>query len=613
MSNSKRSIRIFIEAAIVLAFFCLVFLNIAIPIHADTKTEGYELLRYEQTAEVRKSHEYAVSLKMTINAPKGLSSIDVNLPSGKYSLTGVKTSGCTGQAMQDGNGNDYIKLKPDDKNKQFHQGKSTLRVTYLIREYKESNPNYDMFLYDALPSNWDVPIKNLKLTMKFPEDFNLSDLQYYAGQYGAQDVANTLTYKLTGKKLVMTGSKLPSNFGITFKAQLADGYWEGALDNSWTAKLSVFLLGITLLLILQFWVIGGRDPKVEKTKEIHPIDGVTPADIGFLFYGHTRIRDIGVLIVYLAIHGYLKIVEYKPKKYTLVPLAEPKEEERYIRTAYNILFEDVYEGRPLEPKRMHARLRTVLKNVGVSIENGFSAPDMQACTTLSKVLRVVSILLLSACMAGTRILTMLYQYQEVTVTDFLVPMVILVALLFAINARFDSRYDTDERSYRFSMGLLAGLYELLLLAESLRFWMMSHNLVVCISVVVCGTVSMLLTLIMKKRGKGNAAIVNRILCLRSYMSSVKSADLARENLVNQEYYYEMLPYALTFSQEEIWARKFRWLGSKGSEFYEKVVHGNTMAIGRGQRRSDQVARDLKTFCRTIENDYHMTNRKRRVF
>lgn len=613
MSNSKRSIRIFIEAAVVLAFFCLMFLNIAIPIHADTKTEGYELLRYEQTTEVRKSHEYAVTLKMTVNAPKGLNSIDVNLPSGKYSLTGIKTSGCTGQAMQDGNGNDYIRLQPQDKDKSFHQGKSVLHITYLIREYKENNSNYDMFLYDALPSNWDVPIKNLKLTMKFPADFNLSDLQYYAGQYGAQDVANTLDYKLNGKKLVMTGSKLPANFGITFKAQLTDGYWENELDNSWAAKLAVFLMGITLLLILQFWVIGGRDPKVEKTKEIHPIDGVTPADIGFLFYGHTRIRDIGVLIIYLAIRGYLKIVEYKPKKYTLVPLAEPREEERYIRTAYNILFEDVYEGRPLEPKRLHTRLRMVLKNVGVSIENGFSAPDMQACTTLSKILRVISILLLSACMAGTRVLTMMYQYQEVGVTDFVVPMVILAALLSAINARFDSRYDTDVRSYRFSMGLLVGIYELLLIAEALRFWFMSNNLIIGISVVVCGTVSMLLTLIMKKRGKGNAEIVNRILCLRNYMSSAKVADLTRENLVNQEYYYEMLPYALAFSQEEIWARKFRWLGARGSEFYEKVVHGNTMAIGRGRRRADQVARDLKTFCRTMESDYHMTNRRRRVF
>ena len=77
--------------------------------------------------------------------------------------------------------------------------------------------------------------------------------------------------------------------------------------------MSIILLFITLLLIFLFWFIGGRDPKVGKTVEMHPIEGVTPADIGYLFYGHTRIRDIAVLIVYLATKGYLKIVEYRPK------------------------------------------------------------------------------------------------------------------------------------------------------------------------------------------------------------------------------------------------------------------------------------------------------------
>ena len=44
MSTLKRSIRNYMQVAMVLAFFCLVFLNIAIPIYGDAKSEGYELL-----------------------------------------------------------------------------------------------------------------------------------------------------------------------------------------------------------------------------------------------------------------------------------------------------------------------------------------------------------------------------------------------------------------------------------------------------------------------------------------------------------------------------------------------------------------------------------------
>ena len=83
-----------------------------------------------------------------------------------------------------------------------------------------------MFLYDALSTNWNVPIQKLNLTLVFPSDFDLSDLQYYGGQYGAQNVQNTLKYEMKDGKLHMTGTHLPANFGITFKAQQKDGYWQ---------------------------------------------------------------------------------------------------------------------------------------------------------------------------------------------------------------------------------------------------------------------------------------------------------------------------------------------------------------------------------------------------
>ena len=89
--------------------------------------------------------------------------------------------------------------------------------------------------------------------------------------------------------------------------------------------------------------------------------------------------------------------------------------------------------------------------------------------------------------------------------------------------------------------------------------------------------------------------------------------MAKAGLLHPDYYYEMLPYALAFSQEELWARKFRWIGAKGAEFYEEKAEGNTMVIGHARKRTEQVARDLKTFCRTVENDYHLTNRRRRIF
>ncbi len=613
MSNRIGKKRILISLALIVASVCLVILYNTTSVHADAKAQAYELVKYKQVTNVRQNHEYDVTLEMTINAPKSLQSVTVNLPSGKYKLSDVKASGCNGQLSSDSNGNSYIRVTPTDSKVSFKTGKNVFRIRYTIREYKENNTNYDMFLYDVLSSNWNVPMTNLDLTINFPDNFDTSDLQYYAGQYGAQDATSDLKAKLTGKSLHFTGTHILQNFGITVKAQLKDGYWQNALDNAWTIPLMIALLGIVTALIFLLWVIGGRDYRIAKTEEKTPIDGLTPADIGYLFYGRTRIKDIAVLLVYLASKGYMKIVEYAPKKFTLIKMKEPKDEERYIRMAYNILFEDVYEGRALEPKKMQVRLRTVRKTVETSIENGFGAKDMKACTRLSQILRLVSIMLLAVCMGSVFVLTQLYSFKDVTILMFVIPTAIIAGLLIIINNRFDSRYETDLKSYHVSMVFFLILYVALVAVQGFLFWRTSGNFVVGIVAIAAALISLVFILIMRKRGSGNAKLVTRILCLRDHIGNATASELARDGLITPDYYYSMLPYALSFSQEEVWARKFRWIGARGADFFKVDPYGNTMATDITMRRTEQIARDLKNFCRTVESDYHMMNRKRRLF
>ena len=97
-----------------------------------------------------------------------------------------------------------------------------------------------------------------------PKDFPWDDLQYYAGQFGSQDVSNKMSYSIDGNTITMSGSLIPSDFGITFKAELPDGYWKDPLNNEWTIGLGgvLFIAAATLSLIL--WLAGGRDPKFKK-------------------------------------------------------------------------------------------------------------------------------------------------------------------------------------------------------------------------------------------------------------------------------------------------------------------------------------------------------------
>lgn len=609
-AGTIRKLSLCVAALIVL--IGVILCGLLMPSYAADNAEAYELLKYDQVTAVQKNHEFDVTLNLQINAPEELREVRVDLPNGNFVLGDIHVADYDFNVVTDENGKQSIRIQSGEES--FPSGKNDFTVNYVIRYYEDHNGNYDMLYYDALTPNWTVPITKLKMQIELPEDFDWSDLQYYAGQFGAQDTGNLVSYAVKNNTITLTGKRLPENYGITLKAQLEDGYWEGALDNSWTRIAAISVMLTALLLVILFWLIGGRDPRVRRTEEIHPIDGISTADISYLFYGRMRIRDIAILIVHLAIQGSLRIEEYQPKKYRLIRLREPKDEERYVRTAYNTLFEDVYEGRALSSGQLYSRLRAIRKIVFDSVESGYSAKNMRACTTLSVVLRYLSIIIQAISIGAVYLLPNLYNYQEVS---FLIPIGIIAGafgILYVINREYDMRYEIDAREYRIRMAVYIAAYAALLLYVTWQYFSITGSHAAGLIILLCGILTMGITLHMKARAKGNAVLVRRIVCLRRFMETVTPQELAKRHLDTEEYYYEMLPYALLFSMEESWARKFRWIGSKGAEFYEETESGNAMSnLHRENQTTEIIARSLKTFCRTIEGDYRMAYRRRRIF
>ena len=136
---------------------------------------------------------------------------------------------------------------------------------------------------------------------------------------------------------------IPENFGITLKAQLPDGYWEKALDGSWSITAITLVMAGLLLILLILWIIGGRDPRVKRESVTKPVEGLTPVELGYIFNSEVRTRDVLNLVLQFAQKGYLTISEYEPKRYRLIRGKAPVNEERMYRNAFRILFEDVYK------------------------------------------------------------------------------------------------------------------------------------------------------------------------------------------------------------------------------------------------------------------------------
>ena len=576
-----------------------------------TKDNSYEINNYDFKAVVKKNHTYEVSKQITVNLPNNLSEISFDVPAGNYIINDVDVKDTDFSLAK--NGSKYNIIIKDKK--QLRKGSHTFKITYIVKEFAEKNKNYDLFYLTALSPDWEVPIQNYKFTLVLPKDFPWDDLQYYAGQFGSQDVSNKMSYSIDGNTITMSGSLIPSDFGITFKAELPDGYWKDPLNNEWTIGLGgvLFIAAATLSLIL--WLAGGRDPKFKKKVISNPIDGISTADVAYVFNGKLSIRDIVPLIVRLGISGCLKIVEYAPKKYKLVKLNAPSiDEDRYIRAIYGELFEDVYEGRAVEMEDIGVKLKRILIDVESSVASGYSSREMRASTTISKLFRYVSIVAISLAIATIPVLVSMYMYEEEIKYGLPAGLFVLsVLILNIITRRFDLRYDMDWNHFKVSISMYSALYVAELVYVGYLVYKCNKSLMIPLLIVVAGAFGAMMACLMAARARENARLSNRMMGIRNFIEEAQPRDIAIMQQSNPEYFYEMLPYAMQFSQYEIWAQKFRGFKVPAPEWFEIVTEGRTSMASVSNGDVETLTRELYQFERTIESVYNVINRRRRFF
>jgi hypothetical protein len=606
-----------IGSTIIVALLILVFTAISSgafstgsSVYAAARQESYELTNFDEKAVVNKDHSYDITMEITVNIPAKIDSLSIKIPNGNYKITDMSVPG-TDFHMVTSDSDQMIEITSADD---LRKGDHTFLIKYKIEEYADKNSESDMFYLDVLPPDWEVPIGKFKFTLILPEDFPWSDLQYYAGQYGVQDVSGTLSYKADGNRVVLTGSRLPADFGITFKAELPDGYWVDPLDNNWTVSFAGIMLLAVLTLILIMWLIGGRDPKFSKKRISHPIPGITSADEGYLFNGHIRVRDVIPLLMRLGMDGSLRISEYEPRKYRLYRLEEPPiSEERYIRNIYTTLFEGVYKGRAIEMEDIGRRLMRVIRDVELSVASGYSAKDMRACTTLSRIFRLISMIMMSVAIGSMSVLADLYQYRELSAVQPLLLAVLSFVTLWMITSRFDMKYDMEHDRYVGSMVLRILMFGAVAAYAGYDFVASTGSVTVPVMLGGVCAISIVLICIMKARARGNAKIVNKILGVRNFMETADSKELYDLQSEDPDYYYNMLQYAFSFSLVEKWAAKFRFMGVEPPSWYSDDTAERMAASEANENMTTEIARRLSQFTRTMESGYRAMRRGRRRF
>ena len=507
-----------------------------------TENGAFEVTGYDMTAAVGKDHSYTVEEKISVNIPAQLDKMEFAIPSGRFRIEGIEVENV---AYETKKASEASKVAITDAAK-LSEGAHEYTIKYKIREYEDRDAAKDMFYFNVLLPEWKQPIGKVSISVSFPEDFPFDDMHCYAGQYGVQDVNNKIAFDAKESEHIVTvnGEKIPENFGITLKAQLPEGYWENELDGNWSlAAIILVMAGVSLLLLL-LWVIGGKDPKVRKQTVTKPIEGLSPVELGYVFNSEVRTRDVLHMILQFAQKGYLSISEYEPKRYRIIKGKRPVGEEKMYRSAYGILFEDVYKGRAVEMDKIPARLEKIRASIENDVAAGFTSNDDSPFTPMSRTFRYVGAAVLGAGLALANGLSYFYGYQD---PKYLESVIIGAAAAFA-SLMLCKVIDQKDSSST-SAGIFAEIMSSLMIALPVLYaaYRVSANTgkpVIGIPLVAASAFAVFLIVIMRARGKNNAVLVSRIRRLRNFIYHPTPKELLENHLADDQYYYDMMLYAL---------------------------------------------------------------------
>ena len=590
--------------------------NRAIPESERTKEEAvlggaFAITEYDMNITVNQDHSYDVEQDISVDIPKQVQNIKLTIPSGNFRISNVDVADTAC----------YSDISPDTSSIvivdpiRLAEGRQTFKIKYTVREFEERDKSQDIFYFTALPPEWKLPIEKVDIKVQFPADFPWDDIQCYAGQFGVMDVNNKVVFtdNKADRTVHITGERVPENYGITIKADLPDMYWRGALNGGWviTAILAV-MEGVLLVLIL-LWFIGGRDAKIPKSLETKPIENIPPSEIGYIFNSNVSIRDILLLLLQFARRGYLSISEYEPKRYRIKRKEDPVGEEKLYRNAYNILFEDIYKDRDVEMEDLGERLLRVRDSIMDDIAAGYAAAESAAFTPLSQIFRYVSVGLLSLALGVSNALSYRYEYLSINYAESLTVTLIAAAALLLLCRALDKRESqSDENNILMEIAGGAAMLGTVVYVASGALKRIAYS-TPAIAILTSSILAAFFIVVMRARGKENAELVMRLRQLREFIYHPTPKELLENHLADENYYYDMLQYALAFGAEESWAISFLTLNVPAPNWFSHDVEGYAYSNIREDESTLDYARDLKTFMRTIENAFAdlMRHKRRR--
>ncbi len=498
----------------------------------QTTSKSWDFERFDSEIEVHKDGSFTVRETQVVNFHGSFTFLTRDLTTQKAEFSEGRTFGgvrVSDIQVYELDGTPYERELWKVEN---HRGGCTVRIQFQAKDeqrgwiisYRMSGAmiyadDYDRLYWNAVSQNRSVPIKHARVTVQLPTGSDLEKVEttYYTYQntqslYPGQSASSGLE----GELLWWEMENLHPYQVLTIDVAMPKGIVEvpfvhqmGFFFIMLAAAVSLFLAVLGYMMFI--WYRRGRDERGTEQPLVSflPPKELSPAALSFLVEQNSRMEELPITVVDLAVRGKLKIVELQDEK---IP---GQSKFRFIRK------DSSEEG-------LLAHEREVMKGL---FKNGdeVSEDELKLFETLIKILKEVK--------------------KEVKERK-----------LFYDQ---DPEKVTGKYFWRgFSLAFFPSILLIILLASWIK---LSSPYILLAGIIPAGIAVMVVGNSMPKRTAEGSRILGQALAFKEYLSTAERGELESMTVQNIQ---ENLPYAMALGIAEEWARKFQGILVSQPDWYQ---------------------------------------------
>lgn len=442
----------------------------------------------------------------------------------------------------------------------YIEGNKSYTFAYDIQMYPWTQTDKDIFYMDLISNRWDFPIHQNDFEITFPRNVE-NEVYFYASKDNRpvdfQVVDNVIKGSFMGTL---------NREALTVETSLGDNYFDYPKSD-----YSIFVLGGQLLftlLVSLIYLKFGKDYHVVDSVEFTAPDGLSSADVGYVYRGIVSTDDVISLIIYWASKGFLIIEELEKDEMQLTKIKEmsnsyPAEERRI----FNALFA---QGEIANTKTLSNKFGVTLNNAKQAIPQSFSMDREKRIFERAgigfKYMFALILPLLVGLLYGS------FVFAGVPSLDYSFPAAILgFGITFAFTASgifvFDNAKGGRPVALKILHLLVYGLVNFMIYSIMISRYSLTTQIIFIVQVIITLIVIMLLAN-MSRRTLQGSRWYGQVLGLKRFIETAEKDRLIMLAEETPSIFYDILPFAFVLGVTDIWSKKFRDIKIEQPDWYQ---------------------------------------------